>query len=505
MINSARSYTINDYMEIFKRRIWYFIVPFFIIIPGIILYSAYAPRLYKASTLVLVSPQKVPEAFVQSTVTSRIEERLQSIAQEVMSRTRLEQVMSEFRLFREESKKLSKEQLVELMQKNIKVEIPTKHEEKVYFTIGYTGSNPEIVAAVANRLTSLFIEENLKLREQQATGTTEFLTAELDTSKKKLEDLETLVSRYKKQYMGELPEQLDTNLRILEQLQNQYQRIGENLNADQDRKLFVQKQISDLETSNTETETLIIGKKAKTLSGHLSVTSNTAATNSKSGEETTDSYESQKEFLTKLLDDLKSKYTDNHPDVLIAKKKLADLESKKDDYIKKQQLYDIKKDPRYKALNNQLMLIDLEIKQYQAEAAGIAKQINNYRARIENIPSREQEMASLMREYAKTKENYETLFRKSQEAQQAENLEFKQKGEQFKIIDPARVPEKPFSPDIPKVLLIGFALCIGCSTGLVILREQLDTSFYDAQDVELALGLRVIATIPSIEIEKEAA
>lgn len=499
MINSARSYGIVDYIEIFKRRMWYFIIPFFIIIPGTILYAKFAPRIYKAETLVLVSPQKVPEAFIQSTITSRIEERLQSIAQEVMSRTRLEQVINEFKLYREESKDLSKEQLVELMQKNIKVDIPSKKDEKAFFTIAYTGKNPEIVAAVTNRLTSLFIEENLRLREQQATGTTEFLTAELASSQKRLEDLEMQVSHYKKRYMGELPEQLDTNLKILEQLQNQYQRIGENLNAAQDRKLFIQKQISNLESPATATEPLVIGRKGKASSGQL-LSSDVA---SSPGAEKTESYESQKDALTKLLDELKSKYTDNHPDVLVTKKKLADLESRKDTYKKQEESADIKKDPRYRELKNQLLMIDLDIKQNQAEISGISKQINNYRARVENIPSREQEMASLMREYTKTKENYETLFKKSQEARQSENLEFKQKGEQFKIIDPARVPEKPFSPDIAKVLLIGLALCIGCSLGLVVLREQMDTSFYDAEDVELVLGLRVIATIPSIE--KEAA
>lgn len=503
MINSARSYGIIDYVEILKRRIWYFIIPFFIILPGTILYAVYAPRIYKASTLVLVSPQKVPEAFVQSTVTSRIEERLQSISQEVMSRTRLEQVMDEFKLYREETEKLSKEQLVELMQKNIKVELPSRKEEKTYFTIAYTGVNPKIVAAVANRLTSLFIEENLKLREQQATGTTEFLTAELASSKNRLEELEMQVSQYKKRYMGELPEQLDTSLKILEQLQNQYQRIGENLNAAQDRKLFIQKQISDLESPATASETGTIGLKDKALAGPLSASANRLAP-VQPGAKNKSSYELQKEELTKLLDELTSQYTENHPDVITTKKKLADLESKHEsDEDISQELYDLKKDPRYRELNNQLQIVDLEIKQYQAEIVGISKQITIYRTRIENIPSREQEMASLMREYTKTKENYENLFKKSQEAQQAENLEFKQKGEQFKIIDPARIPEKPFSPDIQKVLLIGCALCIGCSIGLVVLREQMDTSFHDAEDVELVLGLRVIATIPSIE--KEAA
>lgn len=495
MINPARSYNIYDYIEIFRRRIWYFIIPFFVILAGTFIYAAFAPRLYKASTLVLVSPQKVPEAFVQSTITSGIEERLQSIAQEVMSRTRLEQVISEFRLYQKESKNLSKEQVVELMQKNILVELPTKRkEEKSSFAISYIGKDPQVITAVANRLTSLFIEENLRLREQQAVGTTEFLSGELAASKVKLEELEAAVSQYKRSHMGELPEQLDSNLRIMEQLQNQYQRVGESLGAAQDRRLFIQKQLADLESPLTGADVVTTVKEGRFRPGRVSSSATGAA--SSLGTEEGGTYESQKVALTNLLNDLRSKYTESHPDVVMTQKKLAALESRKEEV---KETYDVKKDPRYRELKNQLAMIDLDIKKLQGEQAGIGGQLNRYRGRIENIPSREQEMASLLREYQKMKESYETLFKKSQAAQQAENLEIRQKGEQFKIIDPARLPEKPFSPDIPKVLLIGLALCLGCSFGMVIIREQMDTTFHDAGDVEVTVGLRVIATIPRIE------
>ena len=499
MINPARSYNIDDYIEIFRRRIWYFIIPFFAIMVGTLLYVAFAPRLYKASTLVLVSPQKVPEAFIQSTVTSGIEERLQSIAQEVMSRTRLEQVISEFHLYQKESKNLSREQVVELMQKNILVELPNKRkDEKSSFAISYIGKDPQIITSVTNRLTSLFIEENLRLREQQAVGTTEFLAGELAASKVKLEELEASVSQYKRQHMGELPEQLDSNLRIMEQLQSQYQRVGESLGTAQDRRFFIQKQLTDLESpaAGAEPLTLTAGKERRLKPGRVSVS--TGGTASSLGSEEGGTYESQKEALTNLLNELRSKYTESHPDVVVTKKKLAALESRKEEV---KEAYDVKKDPRYRELRNQMAMIDLDIRQLQGEQANIGAQLNRYRARIENIPSREQEMASLIREYQKMKESYETLYKKSQAAQQSENLEIRQKGEQFRIIDPARLPEKPFSPDIPKVLLIGLVLCLGCSFGMVIIREQLDTTFHDAGDVEVTLGLRVIATIPRIERE----
>jgi len=480
MINPAKSFTLGEYIEILRRRMWFVIIPFLLIATGACIYAFTAKREYKASTLVLVSPQRVPEAFVQATVTSKVEERLQSIAQEVMSRTRLEQVITEYRLYEKESKHRSKEEVIELMRKNIKVELPTKKDDKAYFTISFIGEDPNIVTTVANRLASLFIEENLKIREQQAMGTTEFLASELTGAKKKLDEMETAVTGYKKRYMGELPEQRDTNIKILEQLQNQNQKVGESLRAAQDRKLFIQKQITDIENPTAP----IIGIPASKKDSLGSAYETTPAA---------ESYENQKDKLTRELEDLKTKYTENHPDVLTAKRKLRDLEKNKSSYDR------AKTDPRYKELKNQLSLTDMEIKRLSDESHIISGQISKYFSRIEQTPSREQDMAGLMREYQSTKETYERLLKKSQEAQQAENLEKRQKGEQFKVIDPARTPEKPFSPDIPKILIIGLLGGFGCGLGLAFLREQMDRSFHDSADVEITLGLKVLATIPKIE------
>jgi uncharacterized protein involved in exopolysaccharide biosynthesis len=176
MINSAKTYTLDDYLEIIRRRFKYIVIPFIAVLIGTFIFLIVAPRQYKATTLVLVTPQRVPEAFIPTTVTSRIDERLQSISQEVMSRTRLEQIISELKLYQKERRHRSQEEVVALMQKNIKVELPTKKDEKGFFTIRYIGSDPNVTTTVANRLASLFIEENLKIREQQAVGTTEFLS-----------------------------------------------------------------------------------------------------------------------------------------------------------------------------------------------------------------------------------------------------------------------------------------------------------------------------------------
>jgi uncharacterized protein involved in exopolysaccharide biosynthesis len=370
MINPAKTYTIDEYIEILYRRIWYIIIPFLLIVTGACAYAFFTPRQYKASTLILVSPQKIPEAFIPATVTSKVEERLQSIAQEVLSRTRLEQIINELKLYQKEKNKLSREEVVELMQKDIKIELPTKKDEKGYFTISYIGRDPNVVTTVANRLASQFIEENLKIRELQAVGTTEFLGTELAASKAKLDELETAVTQYKRRFMGELPEQRESNIKILEQLQNQYQRVGESLRAAQDRKLFLQKQLTDMEMpigAQGDRGYEIEGRPSLGKSSYLqkegTSLSQTAETASETVGEKKGSYKSQRESLTRILEGLQARYTENHPDVISVKKSLADLEAKKDEKEAKDEkgAGGVKRDPRYMELKNQLAFTDQEI------------------------------------------------------------------------------------------------------------------------------------------------
>lgn len=493
MINSEKDYTIQEYIEILRQRIWYIALPFLLIVIGASIYVIIVPREYVASSLILVNVQSVPEAFVQATVTSKVEERLQSIAQEVISRTRLEQIIKEFNLYEKEKKHLSQEEVIALMRDNIKVELPKKSEEKKSFTISYIGDDPRVVTTVTNKLASLFIEENLKIREKQAVGTTDFLVQQLDLAKTELDKQEAAVAQYKRRFMGTLPEQRDTNIKFLDELQTQYQRLGESLRDAQDRKLFIQKQLADIESPVSIQGT----KEHEKVSKSSSLLNDMAP--SIPGPEVGGSYESQKESLTRALEDLRTKYTENYPDVIIAKKKLANLEKNKETY----NVNNVNKDnPRYSELKKQLTMVDLEINRFVDEQRSTKGQIGKYMGRVEQMPAREQDMASLLRQYQSTKDTYEGLLKKSQEAQQAENLEKEQKGEQFRIVDAARLPEKPFSPNIPKILLISLLAGIGCGLGLAFIREQMDRSFHDVEDVEISLGLKVLAVIPKIVEEK---
>jgi len=451
MINPGRSYNLDDYKDIFLRRRIYFFIPLVIVLLSACLWAAFTPRKYMASTLVLVTPPRVPAELVRTTVTSGITERLNSISQEIMSRTRLEAIIDEMKLYPAEVKSMQREAVVELMRNNIKVELPKRTTENAgYFSINFTATDPRTAAAVANKLSSLFIEENLRQREQQAVGTSEFLASELRSTRERLETQGKELADYKRRHMGELPEQRDTNIKMLDQLQLLYQRNEESLRAAQDRQLLI-----------------------------MQPSGETA-----SGAKPRGSYEAQLDDMNKKLAELQSRYTERHPDVVSLKRRIAEMEKHKDVLI-------INNDPRSREL-------EMEIKRLQGESEKLRAQIGQYRNRIEGATVREQQMSSLVQEYDNTKRLYETLLKKSEEAQQAENLERRQKGEQFRVIDPARVPEKPVQPNIPKALLIGLFGGIACGLGGIFIREQLDRSFHDPEDVEATLGLKVLANIPKI-------
>jgi capsular polysaccharide biosynthesis protein len=321
--------------------------------------------------------------------------------------------------------------------------------------------------------------------------------------------------------MGELPEQKEANLKVLEQLQFHYQRIGENIRAAHDRKLIIQKQLAD-------TELLLSSAESKKEEPSPIILPAPAVQNRPNKSDKKDPQEIQLEQLKSHLADLQTKYTEKHPDILVAKRRIAELEAKMEKEKSEKKIEEEvtvstlpplkmettkekrdekaspKLNPRYKEMESQLIATELEIERLKEEESKVKAQINKYRERIENTPIRELAMAQLTRDYQNTKEIYQTLLKKSEEAQQAENLERRQKGEQFKVIDPARIPEKPFRPDIPKILIFGLLIGMASGFGMAFFKEQMDRSFRDAEDLEATLGFKVLANIPKIE-EKKAA
>jgi len=498
-----KPFNIQDYLAIGLRRKWYIIIPLVISVLASVGVYKYLPKVYKATTLILVQPQRVPESYVRPTNTDSVASRLNTIGQEILSRTRLEKVIQEFNLYSEIRNNVPMEGIVEMMRKAVEVKVqanPRDERTQNSFSISFEDKDPKTVMMVTNKLASLFIEENLKVRESQAEGTSEFLTKEVQSMEEGLKRKEQDIRNFKERSMGQLPQQLDANLRILERLQQQIKTTNETLRAAEDRSIVIQSQI-ELFKKREPTQVFRVGSQ-----GDISVDR---------GE---DPLITQLRNLKRDLANAQSKYKETHPDVIDLKKKIADLEPKVKDLMGRTQEGRVSEqilppptlDPETQRLltqyNEQYHAAVLEAKRLREEEKELKQQVSIYQRRIEETPRREQELILLTRDYDLVKNNYQSLMDKKIQAQMAENLERKQQGEQFKILDPARLPEKPIKPDRNKILLIGGVIGLMAGLGLAWFRESLDQSFHTVSEVEDYLEISVIATIPNLrEEEKKAA
>ncbi len=463
-----QNFDLTKYVEIADVRKWWIILPFLVSLLVGLAYILWVQPIYQAKTLILVQPQKVPEDFVTPIVTSEIEDRLGTITQQVTSRTNLESIIHEYQLYQD--KQILLEQKVELCRKRIAIEItrpPKRGGATVAFSISFLGKKPIKVMKITNALASNFVTENLRIRESQALGTSDFLTGELESLKIRLLDKEQQLKEYRETYMGGLPEQLQTNLSILERLQTQLEQLNDNLRDGENRKIIIRKEIAEV-------------AKGETL---LSPSS--------------PSHRNEIRDLVSLqyeLAFLKSKYTPNHPDVIRITENIAKLANKKssgsaDDTNATASGVET-------ALKRQSRDIELQIEATKRQILEIESQIKYYQSKVEETPKREQELLSLNRDYENVKELYNSLLNRKLEAQIAVSMERKQKGEQFRIIDLAQIPQRPVTPNIPKAILLAIFLGLAVGCGLTYLAEAMDGSYKRADEVISDLELPVLVSLP---------
>jgi polysaccharide chain length determinant protein (PEP-CTERM system associated) len=518
---SSGTLNIHDYLAIGLRRKWWIVIPF--IAAVFISYGVYKylPKVYRATTLILVQPQRVPESYVRPTITASVTDRLNTISQEILSRTRLERTIEEFKLYAGSRDFEPIESIVEKMRKAIEVKVQGGGSQNT-FTISYEGSEPQTVMQVTNKLASWFIEENLRVREMQAESTSEFIGKELKNVEDKLLEKERLIRNFREKNMGQLPQQLDANLRILDGLQQELRRVNENIRALEDRNIILSSQMEQLEQerrANAASRPKNNNKISDFLVDETAVSDPIPE----------DPVISQWNQLKKELEIALTKYTENHPDVLYLKRKISSLEpealkamerretlkEKRSNDLKartrvapKEETPTIKYDPAVERMFNQYKEQFngnvQEKKRLKEEEKRIKEQLIQYQRRIEDTPKREQEILIMTRDYELLKTHYQSLLDKKMASQMAENLERKQQGEQFKIIDPARVPVRPFKPDINKIMMAGafIGLCFG--GGLAWFRETWNQKFHTEAEVEQALGIPVIAVIPNLKEDKAA-
>lgn len=476
-------------IEIVRRRRWYLMVPFCLsLIVGIVL-AVVSPKIYMASTMILVQPQKVPDEYVRSIVSTDIDSRINTISQQILSRSNIERIIQEFNLFSDDDQSnMFMEDKVELMRKWISVDLirEDRRGPADAFSISFKGRDPALVMRVTNALASYFIDENLRVREEQALGTSDFLDDELGDTRLRLEKQEEALKQYRARYMGGLPEQLQTNLRILEGLQLQLNIKNEALRYAKNNLLLLEKQIEET-----------------AIQDGLGIESISAG-----GPEAKSENQIRLEQLETQLSELELNYTERHPDIIRLKKQIQDLKEKiaaETDDVSKKPSAPLSRPGDRRLLMDERSRQQLERQDLKLQIAGLESEIQktesqmlHYQRMVEDTPKREQELISLNRDYQNIKASYDSLLSRKLESDIAVNMEKKQKGEQFRILDPAKFPEKPSEPDMKKLFVMVLAAGLGLGAGLIFLLEYMDTSFRKPETVEAVLGVPVLCTIPQL-------
>jgi polysaccharide biosynthesis transport protein len=429
------------------------------------------PAIYRSEALILVDSQKIPERYVSSTVNTEAQDRLASISQEILSSTRLQKIIDNFGLYREERNNLVEEEIIELMRKDISITLEKgwTRDRPDAFRVGFQGRNPALVTEVASQLANLFIEENLRTRERQAEGTADFIDSQLNEAKKTLDEQEAKVSKYKLEHNGDLPEQETADNAALARLQVELQGNQDAINRAQQNKIMLQG-TADMAEAAAGT----FGNKQHS-ARPLEVAASSDSTPQRDSE-----------ILQEQYDTLIKRYRPNYPRMVALRQ-----------VIQKQKIAEDGERVRIDNLNTQIALADREIQQRNREREGILKSMALYQSRIEQLPVREQEMAELTRDYEISKSNYKSLLDKKLAAGMASDMEKRQQGERFTMLDPPRVPEKPVSPKRPLLLAIGCTLSLAFALALPIAKETKKNTVLG--EWELPEGLNVLGRVPFID------
>jgi polysaccharide chain length determinant protein (PEP-CTERM system associated) len=484
---TQRELTAADYMAMLRRR-WVLIVVLALVGPPLAYgVSRVLPERFRSQTLVLIEQPTVSTKIVDSLDTSDINQRLSSMQQQILSRSRLEPIIRQFNLYPQDVNRKSMDELVARLQKTIEVTpiapmTETRTQQLPGFYIAVTLDNARNAQEVCTAVTSLFIEQNLRLRQEHSEVTTTFLAQELETAKVSLDEQDAKLADFKSRHLGELPEDKPTNLNMLTGLASQLDASTQALARAQQDKTFAESQLSQQVVAWQASQT---GQNPETL-------------------------EQQLVALQTRLANLQSVYTDDHPDVIrtkhdiaVLQKKIADSEGPNNAAGGSKGLKTSIEPSQIQLLRAQVHSDDVMIAAKAKEQEQIRKQINLYQERVQASPAVEQQYKELTRGYQTALDSYNELQKKRDNAEMTVNLERKQEGEQFSVLDPANLPDKPSFPNRPVFVLGGLGGGLALGLGLAFLLEMKDTSVKTERDVEFALHLPVLAMVPEIEPASE--
>lgn len=434
------------------------------------------PNVYEATTTILVDPQQVPEKYVSAAVSPDSYARLNTLTQQVLSRTRLQEVIDKFNLYSDRHN-LSPEEKVEEMRNDISFEVKQGSGlELSTFSLTYQGKRPVLVAAVANELADSFIQWNIKSRVEQVSGTKEFLAEELLSAKHNLEHQENALRQFKMSHLGETPDETTNNLAALAGLRAALQANADAMNRLEEEKILLANSLEP----------------APAVAGPRVVTQR-------------ESLEEQKTQVEATIAQLREHYSDRYPDVASATRRLAEIKAQLNALPTDSVGTGTGTNDEKPASAVRLELIDKEMHRLEADRDHIQSQIQSYEGKVDAAPIREQQLVELTRNYDTSKLHYQALLDKSFNIAMAADLEENQKAERFRILDPARVPQKPVKPPRKKLIPVSALFALGLSILFVLIKEELNPVVKTETELKslLPAGVRVWGFIPRIDITSD--
>ena len=453
------------------RRIWWAVLAFGAVLGGSTSLALSLPDLYRSTATVIVEREQVSEAFVRPSVTGELETRIQMIREQVMSRARLTGLIDRFDLYPDARKSVPLDMVVERMRRDIRLELKgveqplSGRNATIAFTISYLGREPHVVADVANALAGLYVQENTRIREGQAIRTAEFLRSQLEDVKKDLDRHERRASDFRSSHSSELPQQVEANLANLDRLNTQLRLNGESQLRAIDRRERLEKELA---------EQVSTGEAAPAQSPD----------------------EQRLARLKQELAELRGRFTDEYPDIVRLRLEVQTLE----EHVARtpSRASDVSvpiKPDRKEALAH----LDDELRSLKEEEQSLRQAITGYLQRVENAPKRQQDLLALSRDYETTKERYDALLKRYEEAQLAETLEQGRSVEQFLILDPAVPAREPAAPGRVRILIMGFILALGLAGGAVLTAENINMSFHSLEDLRAAVTVPMLVRVSLIQ------
>jgi succinoglycan biosynthesis transport protein ExoP len=535
---------IRHYLAVLKSRKKYFYIPMVAVFLTAVAVAVLLPSIYESTSTILIEQQQIPPDFVRPTVTGYADQRIQSLTQQILSRTKLWEVIQQFNLYPDLREKLTREELLEKMRDDIRIDTisaeiaggpgPSKTKAAppgaqgmtIAFSISYRGRNPDTVQKVAGSLASQYLEQNLKTREEQAKTTTRFLEAELKELQENIRVLGDKLSKFKQEYEGVTPDLYQFNLGQAERLETEVKQMDTAIRAAEDRKIYLEGQVAtikpdtpiigatgervmDPQTRLRALEVILADLQSKFSDDHPDIrkVKREMAELKKIVGQRGGSASVQRQKLTQLQAELAQKqgrYSDEHPEVKKLKNEIALLEKSPDKAAGSAKPMADAENPAYISLMAQIQGAANDIASLQKQRAILKEKAQMYRQRLETTPKVEQEYLALARDYNNAHAKHQEVMNKILEARISEGMEEHQKGEKFTLIDPASYPETPVSPQRWLIILAGAIMSLFAGFGTVALADHLDHSVKSYEELARLTGLPVLGSITRIWTKEDA-